>query len=218
MNRNLRNIFLFSVLLVMTVSSAAQEKEQNVSFFKFGLKGGIDFISLDKFKVGAIPESVSTYTGFTAGMAFSFDLPVQGMTLQPELNYVSKGARIKGAKGSTDLRMDYIEIPVNFQVGLDLILMRPYLMVSLYIGYAVFRQPENLSWDYLKPFEYGIGIGGGIDVWRIQLQVKYNWNFGGLARPLDGENGSITIDTESRLQSIKESKFKGLEVNLVFFF
>ncbi len=218
MNRTLRYISLSVLIFLMALPLAAQEKDKKASFFKFGVKGGIDFISLDKFEVGAIPESVSTYTGFTAGVAFSFDLPVQGMTLQPELNYVSKGARIKGGSGTTNLRLDYIELPVNLQVGLDLILMRPYLMLSPYIGYAVYREPEYISWEYLKHFEYGIGIGGGVDVWRLQLQVKYNWNIGGMVRSLEGSSGSITIDSESRLQTIKESNLRGLEVNLVFFF
>ncbi len=218
MNRILRNISLSLMLLMVALPLAAQKKEDKVSIFKYGVKGGIDFISLNKFEVGAIPETISTYTGFTAGIAFSFDLPVQGMTLQPELNYVSKGARIKGQRSTTNLRLDYIELPVNLQVGLDLILMRPYLMVSPYIGCAVYRQPANLSWDYLKRFEYGIGIGGGIDVWRLQLQVKYNWNIGGMVKSKEGTSGSITIDTESRLNSIKESNLRGLEVNLVFFF
>lgn len=204
-----------AVLMVLTVSVSAYAQEKDgsdksyaSSFFKVGVKGGIDFISMSRFQLGYISESVSTYTGFTAGVAFSFEMPVRGMTIQPELNYVSKGAMYRGHSdmGSQDMRLrtDYIEIPVNFQFGLDLILLRPYLMVSPYIGYAVYRQPGDMDWSGMNRFEYGVGIGGGIDIWRFQLQVKYNWNIGKLARNVP--------------DNVNMGNYRGLEVNLVFFF
>ena len=184
------------------------------SFFKVGVKGGIDFISMSRFELGYIPESVSNYTGFTAGVAFSFDMPLRGMTIQPELNYVSKGTmyrekNLEGGSENARFRTDYIEVPVNFQFGLDLILLRPYLMVSPYIGYAVYKEPGIVSWDNTNRFEYGIGIGGGVDFWKFQLQVKYNWNIGQLARDTD------SIDAEG---PVRMGNYRGLEVNLVFFF
>ena len=169
---------------------------------------------MSRFELGYISESVSNYTGFTAGVAFSFDMPLRGMTIQPELNYVSKGTMYRGKNpegGSENARFrtDYIEVPVNFQFGLDLILLRPYLMVSPYIGYAVYKEPGIVSWDNTNRFEYGIGIGGGVDFWKFQLQVKYNWNIGQLARDTD------SIDAEG---PVRMGNYRGLEVNLVFFF
>lgn len=196
------------------------------SFFKFGVKGGINFTSLSHFELGYISESVNNYTGFNAGVAFSFDLPVQGMTIQPELNYVSKGAVYRGPAGSAGggpediyLRTDYVELPVNLQVGLDLILLRPYIMVSPYIGYAVLKQPEAIEWSGINRFQYGIGIGGGVDFWRFQLQVKYNWNFGQFARnvpeSLSEEDTGLQIKPTG---PVRLGNYRGLEVNLVFFF
>ena len=174
----------------------SKDKSYASSFFKVGIKGGIDFISMSRFELGYI------------------DMPLRGMTIQPELNYVSKGAMYRGenpAGGSEDARFrtDYIELPVNFQFGLDLILLRPYLMVSPYIGYAVYKDPGIVSWDNTNRFEYGIGIGGGVDFWKFQLQVKYNWNIGQLARNTDRiEAGG----------AVRMGNYRGLEVNLVFFF
>ena len=209
-------IFSAAVLMLAVagpVSASAQDgkgdgnKDRSYasSFFKVGVKGGIDFISMSR---------VSNYTGFTAGVAFSFDMPLRGMTIQPELNYVSKGTMYRGKNpegGSENARFrtDYIEVPVNFQFGLDLILLRPYLMVSPYIGYAVYKEPGIVSWDNTNRFEYGIGIGGGVDFWKFQLQVKYNWNIGQLARDTD------SIDAEG---PVRMGNYRGLEVNLVFFF
>ncbi|HIZ86570.1 MAG TPA: PorT family protein [Candidatus Coprenecus pullistercoris] len=209
---------LSAILLLLALSGSAtalsaqgrdsKDKSYASSFFKVGVKGGIDFISVNRFELGYISESVSNYTGFAAGVAFSFDMPVRGMTIQPELNYVSKGAIFRG-QDNVYFRTDFIELPVNVQAGLDLVLFRPYIMVSPYIGYAVYKQPGSVAWNQLNRFEYGIGIGGGVDFWKLQLQVKYNWNIGGLVK---------NVSDSDLLRSVRRGNFRGLEVNLVFFF
>lgn len=207
---------IVAALLCLTTLSG-QEKSYATSIVKVGVKGGINFISMSRFEVGYISESVSSYTGFNAGVAFSFDLPVRGMTIQPELNYVSKGAMFRGDE-NIRFRTDYIELPVNIQAGLDLILLRPFIMVSPYIGYAVYNAPGFVEWNNINRFEYGIGIGGGIDFWRIQLQVKYNWNIGSLVKNIKEPSGSGTVGSSDLLGSVRGGNFRGLEVNLVFFF
>lgn len=208
------------VAVLLTSVPAAEGQDKSSSFFKAGVKGGINFSSISRFELGYISESVTSYTGFSAGLAFSFDLPVQGMTIQPELNYISKGAMYRGPEDfRVDFRTDFIELPVNLQVGLDLILFRPYLMVSPYIGYAVYKLPEQVQWDGINRFQYGVGIGGGVDFWRIQLQVKYNWNIGQLVRGIP-QSGILSPKgpAEEETGSVRLGNYRGLEVNLVFFF
>lgn len=212
-------IGLAAVLLVLSSGRAAGQ-DYSSSFFKIGVKGGFNFSSMSRFELGYISESVSSYTGFNAGVAFSFDLPVQGMTIQPELNYISKGAMYRGPEGGPDnflFRTDFIELPVNLQVGLDLILLRPYLMVSPYIGCAVHKLPADVDWAGINRFQYGIGIGGGIDFWRLQLQVKYNWNIGQLAKNVS--RGDLPSGQDGGTSGpVRMGNYRGLEVNLVFFF
>lgn len=219
---NLIHILFLGLALASGTMAYAREKEDSdksyaSSFFKVGIKGGIDFISMSRFEMGYISESVSSHTGFTAGVAFSFDLPVRGLTIQPELNYVSKGAMFRG-QDNISFRTDYVELPVNIQAGLDLILLRPYLMVSPYIGYAVYKEPGFVDWNNINRFEYGIGIGGGIDFWKLQLQVKYNWNIGALVRNISPRSNDGHVGSSDLLGSAGKGNFRGLEVNLVFFF
>lgn len=212
-------IIAVSVIAVTASVFTLAAQSDASSFFKVGVKGGINFTSLSRFELGYISESVSSYTGFNAGVAFSFDLPVQGMTIQPELNYVSKGAMYRGPENFS-FRTDFVELPVNLQVGLDLIFLRPYLMVSPYIGYAVLKKPEAMEWSEINRFQYGVGIGGGVDFWRFQLQVKYNWSIGQLAKDLP-EDGLSAGDTGFEIQPtgpVRMGNYRGLEVNLVFFF
>lgn len=212
-------IGLTAVLLASVQTAVGQDYAS--SFFKVGVKGGFNFSSMSRFELGYISESVSSYTGFSAGVAFSFDLPVQGMTIQPELNYISKGAMYRGPEDfRVHFRTDFIELPVNLQVGLDLILFRPYLMLSPYIGYAVYKRPEQVQWSDINRFQYGVGIGGGVDFWRFQLQIKYNWNIGQLVR--DIPRGSISyaegVSGDAKSEYVNLGNYRGLEVNLVFFF
>lgn len=205
-------------VVLVALPHAAVGQDYSSSIFKIGVKGGINFTTMSRFELGYISESVRNYTGFNAGVAFSFDLPVQGMTIQPELNYVSKGTMYRGPENFR-FRADFIELPVNLQVGLDLILFRPYLMVSPYIGYAVYKLPQEVEWSGINRFQYGVGIGGGVDFWRLQLQVKYNWNIGQLVRNIP-DNGINIGQGESEEHSgpVRMGNFRGLEVNLVFFF
>jgi hypothetical protein len=46
------------------------------------------------------------------------------------------------------------------------------------------------QWDGINRLEYGLGLGVGLDVWKIQIIGRYNWNFGSL------------FDSSSRLPSM----------------
>ena len=60
--------------------------------------------------------------------------------------------------------------------------------------------------------DYGLGLGAGINVWKLQAIVRYNWNFGVLGNYKDFTGvdlGDIKTDSET---------FGGITVNLAFFF
>ncbi len=107
--------------------------------------------------------------------------------LQPELIYNVRGTRIDDL---TQWKMAYLELPLNIQWGIDLIILRPYLQVAPFVGYDF----KNTTSDTVagntlgditteaNRFEYGVSLGGGLDLLnRIQLSVTYNWNFGEVA-------------------------------------
>lgn len=104
--------------------------------------------------------------------------------LQPELVYNVRGTRIDEF---TQWKMAYLELPLNIQWGLDLIVMRPYIQVAPFVGYDFKNtisdtEAGNALGEYTKNanrFEYGLSLGGGIDLMnRIQLSLCYSWNFG----------------------------------------
>ncbi|MCF0165889.1 MAG: PorT family protein [Bacteroidales bacterium] len=198
---------------MLPLFASAADKGGYGSIWRVGIKGGIELTSMAGFNYGKIdkPEDVNTATGFNAGVAFSVHL-AKGLTLQPELMYIRKSVRPVYNGKSSFISFDYMELPVNLQWGLDLILIRPFIMVSPYIGYAVRTEGVNeLTKRFLRSFEWGIGVGGGVDLWRFQLQARYCWNLGSI------------IDTEQVSEGVGYDRlftgnFRGVEVSICFFF
>ena len=136
---------------------------------RFGLKGGVN--------------TADETTGYHAGVALQCGIPLIGVKIQPELLYTNKD------------QANYLEVPVHLQWGLDLILLRPYLMVSPYAGINLDNRTENGSSK--TPLEYGIGVGGGLDIWRMQVQLLYQWDLNA---------------------QINHQHYRGLQISAAFFF
>ncbi len=203
--KRVKILILFIVL--GTITSLAQKK----SFLglELGFTGGININSISYASIGQISETLNTRTGFNLGLAMRADLPVRGFSLQPELVYVSKQS-VFGE--DLDLKMNYIMLPINIQYGLDLILLKPFIEVSPYAGYALSSHIEEnsisdgFSQENINDWEYGLGLGGGIDISRFQLKANYKWNFGDLLK----KQNEIT-------NNINKSKYGGWEISLAFF-
>lgn len=150
---------------------------------RYGVIGGINFSTAN---IGNLNRG--TMTQWHAGLTYKLDLPL-GFSLQPSLVYNVKGAKVGIEMANFDLSMGYIELPVSLQWGPDLLLFRPFLDVTPYIGYAVNNKFKSSSasinygnWQdtSLQRFEYGLGLGIGLEIWRFQVIGRYNWNFGSL--------------------------------------
>ena len=81
-----------------------------------------------------------------------------------------------------DLSVGYIDLNASFQWGPDLILFRPYVEVCPFAGYGVngWGDLKNMWKKDGNRWEYGVGLGGGLQIWRFQVNARYNWNFGPL--------------------------------------
>ena len=192
--------FLITVLAAAMLSVfAVPANSQNI-----GLKAGINVSSLDM-------DGVKNYLGYQAGLAFQFDLPLW-FSIQPDVLFHIKGARIE----DTSLRafgLGYLEVPVNVQWGPRFLdgNIRVFLQGSPFIGYAISKdlkdaQGNSYSWHNVNRFEYGVGAGFGVQLWRFQLTAQYNWSFGNLA------NSNLAEETFRTLFS--ESNFNGYTVSL----
>lgn len=166
----------------------------------FGVLGGANFYSLNV--KGLNSQSV---TQWHAGVTYKFNLPL-GFHVQPSVIYNVKGTQFGVA--SADLSVGYLELMASLQWGLDLILLRPFVDVSPFAGYGINGSgslKEVWKTDADK-FEYGVGIGGGLDIWRFQIAARYNWNFGNL------------LKTDVGFDTFKNANFSGVTLSLAYFF
>lgn len=201
-----------------------------------GVFGG--FTSSSSNVKGFTPSSVSEYH---LGVAYKFNLGL-GLAIQPSVSYQVKGTTLDAVGSQTisenlrilDASVGYVEIPLQLQWGPDLMAFRPYVLAEPYVGFGVNFKASTPILTYDEPhsnqvvkndwsdanlsrLEYGIGLGGGIEVWRFQLSAKYFWNFGSLC----DDEGKVDLDFISNTvtEAFKGGKnFNGFSVSLGFFF
>ena len=192
----------------------------------FGIVAGAGFNTIKNI-------SPDVATGYHAGLTYKFNLPL-GFAIQPSLLYNMKASLVEDALAGNarfDYKMGYLELPVSFQWGPDLLLFRPFLDVSPYVGYALnnefsgsadsaLRISANFvnEWDGINRLEYGLGLGGGLEIWKIQITCRYNWNFGPL---FDASGNSATareIIANAKGSKLNDENFGGVSLSVALLF
>ena len=190
-------------------------------FSQFGIKGGFNFTSfgdIDLGKDATYKTAFEKKTGFHVGMLYKFKIPMIGLSIQPELLFskVSGELSVSGNPATrssalisdSEVNISYLQLPVALQWGVDLMLFRPYLQIVPYVGVALDNATgnKNLEWD-LNKFRYGIGLGAGIDIWKLQVSGRYCWDLGKVA---DFEWQGV--------KTFEGGKNKGFELSLAILF
>ena len=159
------SLLLVSILCLGVLNAGAQG---------FIVKGGWNYSKSD------IKDIKDGHSGWQVGVGFQTG-SAYGFSFQPELLYKVDGLKFSdGAK----LDMNKLELPLNVQWGPDLLIARPFVFAGPYFGYNFKTRGKNLTEAEVKAlnnFEWGVGIGLGINIWKLQVAGKYNWNFGTFA-------------------------------------
>ena len=197
-------IILAAAVLFMCLPSGAAAQH-------FGVKAGINFSD---------PKSdVKTNLGYQAGIAVQCDLPLW-FSVQPELLFHVKGGQTSTSakSGAQAFGLGYLEIPVNIQWGPRFSddRFRIFVQGSPFIGYAISKDMKNAKgesydWKNINRFEYGVGAGLGVQLWRhFQIVGQYNWSLGDLV------NSGFAEQEFKRV--FDESNFSGYTVSLAIIF
>lgn len=127
-----------------------------------------------------------------------------GFSVQPSLIYNVREFQIP-LQDSTPVQLGpgFIELPVAIQWGLDLLVLRPFVEVAPYVGYAV-NSYQTEGGNLMNRFQYGAGVGGGIEVWKFQISCRYNWNISNIFR--DGSFADV------------KPQYRGVNLSLAFIF
>ena len=197
---------MLAALMLTGISASAQ--------VKWGVTAGMNFNAAEVSDI-----RLEAKAGWSAGVSCLVDLPL-GFSIQPSLVYIQKGADYSLVDAlQLEQKVGSINLPVSVQWGPDLLIARPFLDVTPYVGYSLSNKLEGGLTGLIKgeakldiDFEYGVGIGAGINVWKVQAVVRYNWNFGTLGKLSDFKN--IDLDDFD----VDNEAFSGVSVSLAYFF
>jgi len=158
----------------------------------FVVKGGYNYANVSIDKSVSVSDMKRGRSGWQIGVGYQTETG-SGFSFQPELLYKVTGYRLTD---DTDIRLGYLEVPLNVQWGPDLVIARPFIFAGPYVGVKVTNSLKSRGGDIpddviqnLKRAEFGIGVGLGVNIYRFQIAGKYNWNFGAIA---DAKNVDYT--------------------------
>jgi hypothetical protein len=191
-------VLLISVLLFSTLS---------YSQTRFGIKGGLNFTNISNLS-SDVEKTWKNQTGYQLGVALQIKIPVIGLAIQPELLY----STVKSASDNgNEINIDYLTLPVNIQLGTDMLFFRPFIVASPFVSYMIDNNVrlEDQPVDEINRFDYGVGVGVGIDIWKLQIMGKYNWGLGKL------ENAG---DEWDQSETYKDATLQGFQLSIAFLF
>ena len=203
---------LLTLALVLSTLTAAHAQ--------IGIIGGWTTAKTPTTVGGFAPTSGNL---FHAGLAYKFEVG-PFFAIQPALVYQGKTAYVDvtapGARSSSPLysRSNFMELELGLQLGIDLLALRPFFLFEPFIGYDLGSYNkfngnlENVLNDARNKFEYGFGVGGGIElVNHLQISVQWFMNIGKL---YDGNKLSAT--SFSPFSDLKN--YQGVKVTMGLFF
>jgi hypothetical protein len=163
-----------AVVLLAAPSASAQT-------FQFGVKGGVNFATLSvedgdsafDSRIGAV------IGGFVTWQAFSW------LELQPEVLFSSKGAKVEESGISSNLIVDYLEMPILARYSRPLSdNWRIYVAGGPTLGVRLrARATTEFSGgteeididDDVEQMDFGVAVGGGVEVGRWMFDGRYTF-------------------------------------------
>jgi len=150
--------------------------------YRFGVVAGQNVATINNTRGDSFQDAITRFMG---GLAAQIIWP-SGFMLQPEILYSQKGCIF--ASNRAKFNVDYIKIPVKAKYRLQAANVKPFAFAAPYVAYAIKMTEDgdmlndNALLDQIFKLDYGIGVGGGFDVWMLQVSFRYSW---GLARVID---------------------------------
>lgn len=164
--KRMKWIFAAAILLITTGTAQAQ--------FRFGVRGGVNIASVSFSRDLLNPENI---IGFHVGPTLELSLPIMGLGVEGSVLYSQRGFGVHG----TNLRSDYVDVPVLAKFKFDMPMVSPYVGAGPYVS---FRVSGNKFWNIAgqvidqvqaKDFAAGINLTAGAEVMNaVQVGLTYS--------------------------------------------
>ena len=192
--------------LALCISASAQNASCH-----FGVLGGV---SVNTFKgVTNIKDLAKGVAGWQAGATLLVKLPAY-FSIQPTVQFDRVIMRIPDA---LTIKQNVLDVPVPIQWGPDLGIIRPFIQAVPFVDFNLGGRAENNSGEArdikeaFKTAQFGVGVGGGFELWKLQLSFRYNWSLGQWA-----DLGNIPLD--GTFKDYMDARRSGFVFSLAFFF
>ena len=177
-------VFAFCIL---TIAAVALQATGNIAP---GLKAGVCVATLYGDDVDEIESSGLGEIGGRAGFVGGFFVesrPAKFFAIQPEVLFAMKGSTVsvtmfgETAKGKTNLY--YIEVPLLFKFIYPVGVATPALYAGPAIDFLLVAQAEDSDGkttdlkEDTRLMDFGLAIGGGLNVGPALFDVRYTWGF-----------------------------------------
>ena len=205
----------FIIAAGITASAQQQQTSAETKLTpKFGIKGGFNFSNL------YVDDVKDEHVKFGGNIGLFAKLPlVKGLSIQPEILYSSKGAKVtydNVFQGSGEYRfnLNYVEAPILLVVNLT-----PNFSISGggYISYlaaaniktvnsdGTVEGVNNLKADDFHRFDNGLVGGVSVDIQNFTVGARYSYGLQTI-----GKSGSLSGDLTKDSKNSTASVFIGI--------
>jgi hypothetical protein len=179
----LRKVLAVIAVAILTVGSAQAQ-------FKFGARAGVNLTTF----TGDV-EDAKFKPGFQVGVVGDYSVS-EVFAIQPGLVYAQQGCSTEESGAKFTANLNYIQLPVNAQYKLDLGGTKLLLQAGPYLGFGLGGKTKgkedgvSVSMDIkmgsgddalLKAFDFGVGVGAGLQFGNIQAALGYNIGLANIA-------------------------------------
>ncbi|ARV16804.1 porin family protein [Polaribacter sp. SA4-12] len=173
----------------------------------FGIKGGLNYNSNSIKEVGAnVFDGAKSKTGYHAGIWLRFKIPVIGFYLRPELVYTNLENEVTYSGGSstataTTYSFQKIDIPVLIGkkiFGIGNVYVGPSFQYILDSDFS-FNDISDVKTD---GFTVGVQFGGGIELGKLGIDVRWERAFSGIESTFARGVGASDVNFDTRVNQI----------------
>ncbi len=173
---------LFSLIMILMLSATLTNAQRTENTgMSFGILGGINFQNLNGDDMFGDKLDYDILMGFHLGVNVQIPI-VPEFYFQPGLLFSTKGAKtsftLLGVEITNKIKLNYIELPLNFVYKGKLGNGYVFLGFGPYLGYAVsgklITEGGSLSNDTKIKFKNTVEVGDSIDIYFKALDVGAN--------------------------------------------
>ena len=180
-----KKVFLVGSIAILTMGYTQAQAN-------FGVRAGLNLTNMN-FSGGGISFTPDMKTGFQAGIVG--ELGTKSFVIQPGILFAQQGFK----QGGWTTTLNYIQVPVNAIYKVNLGVAKLLLQAGPYLGYGISGKAKNSDGesqkvtlgsgegDFVKPIDFGLGVGAGVQFGVIQAGIGYNFGLANLSKVEEGD-------------------------------